>query len=372
MAFTFLHTGDWHIGKPFGRFGEDEAGVLRRARLQAIDRLALAARAAGATTALVAGDLYDRPDLADRDMHEPMARMRNYAEIAWHIIPGNHDPATEGGIWERVTREGLPGNVKVHIAPKPLEMAAGVWLLPAPLATKATSRDPTAYMCEAATPPGAIRIGLAHGSVQGFGSDGEASVTIAPDRDRTAGLSYLALGDWHGLNRIGARVWYAGTPEPEGYLDNAPGHALIVRVEAAEGPIAVEAVDIGQFRWLSRNIEAARSTDLVAVEREIAELGPAAHQVLLEIRASGRLTLTEDRALDGRLNALAPQVFHLSRRLESLQLVAKVEDLDRLGDGGLRDLAQSLSELAANELDPQSAVAERALRRLFDLAEQAT
>ena len=40
----FLHTSDWHIGKPFGRFDAEQAAVLRRARLTAIDRLADTAR----------------------------------------------------------------------------------------------------------------------------------------------------------------------------------------------------------------------------------------------------------------------------------------------------------------------------------------
>ena len=48
MALTLLHTADWHIGKPFGGFEPDKAGVLGHARLTAIDRLADAARGHGA------------------------------------------------------------------------------------------------------------------------------------------------------------------------------------------------------------------------------------------------------------------------------------------------------------------------------------
>ena len=90
-------------------------------------------------------------------------------------------------------------------------------VLPAPLTAKSTSRDPTAWMDAAATPSGSLRIGLAHGSVQGFGSAGEANVPIDPARAKSAGLAYLALGDWHGTTRISERVWYSGTPEPDGF-----------------------------------------------------------------------------------------------------------------------------------------------------------
>ena len=203
MALTFLHTSDWHIGKPFGRFDAEQAAILRRARLTAIDRLAEAARRGRALHVLVAGDVFDRPGLSDRDLRAPLAQMQAHADLAWHVIPGNHDPAVAGGIWERAVRDGLPGNVHLHLEARPVEIADRCWLLPAPLAARAMSQDPTAWMDTAATPEGALRIGLAHGSIQGFGSEHSASIEIAPDRPRRAGLSYLALGDWNGVREIG-------------------------------------------------------------------------------------------------------------------------------------------------------------------------
>jgi hypothetical protein len=38
---------------------------------------------------------------------------------------------------------------------------------------------------------------MAHRSIQGFGSDGEASNYVEPTRADIAGLAYLAMGDWH-------------------------------------------------------------------------------------------------------------------------------------------------------------------------------
>ena len=56
---------------------------------------------------------------------------------------------------------------------------APVFLLPAPLRFTSSVDDLTAYMDKEVTPEGAIRIGMAHGSIQGFGSDGEASNYVA-------------------------------------------------------------------------------------------------------------------------------------------------------------------------------------------------
>ena len=108
-----------------------------------------------------------------------------------------------------------PPNVRPLLSPEPVEIAPGAVLLPAPCTQRRPGRDLTAGMAETATPAGALRIGLAHGAVQSFSEDGNPAL-IPPDRAETAGLAFLALGDWHGQLGIGPRTWYAGTPEAEG------------------------------------------------------------------------------------------------------------------------------------------------------------
>jgi hypothetical protein len=61
----------------------------------------------------------------------------------------------------------------------------------------ASTDDLTSYIDAEPTPEGATRIGIAHGSIQGLGSEGEAKNYVSPNRADSAGLAYLALGDWH-------------------------------------------------------------------------------------------------------------------------------------------------------------------------------
>lgn len=58
----FIHTSDWQLGKPFGRVPAEARAALGEARLDAIDRIAAAARANGAPLVLVAGDVFDSPE----------------------------------------------------------------------------------------------------------------------------------------------------------------------------------------------------------------------------------------------------------------------------------------------------------------------
>ena len=189
----------------------------------------------------MAGDVFDAETVPEALSGQLLARLKAYPALTWHLLPGNHDPARAGGVWATL-RGKLPANVRVHLEARPAEMAPGVVLLPAPLMSQAHDNDPTAWMDGAATPAGTLRIGLAHGSVQGFGSAGEANVPIDPARVKSAGLSYLALGDWHGMTRISDRAWYSGTPEPDGFRDNDPGNALIVRIDGAGACRKVERV----------------------------------------------------------------------------------------------------------------------------------
>ncbi len=368
MRFTFLHTADWQIGKRFGSFPGDKPAILRDQRLQAVDRLALAANASGCAAVLVAGDVFDAETVPGALSGQLLARLKAYPALTWHLLPGNHDPGRAGGVWSALVG-GLPANVQVHLEPKPVELGAGVVLLPAPLMSKRTSSDPTGWMDGAPTAAGALRIGLAHGSVQGFGSAGEANVPIDPARVKSAGLSYLALGDWHGTTRISDRVWYSGTPEPDGFRDNDPGNALVVRLDGAAPP-QVERIATAHFTWLAREVKIDSAEAMAPVEADVARLGAGAARTLLSLQLAGTVAMTELGCIEERLGQLAPQLFHLAFDTSGITAYADVADLAALASPSLGEIAQRLK--AASERDgAEAAIAQRALRRLFALARQA-
>jgi DNA repair exonuclease SbcCD nuclease subunit len=368
MRFNFLHTADWQIGKRFGSFPGDRPAVLRDQRLQAVDRLAQAAIDNGCTAVLVAGDVFDAETVPEALTGGLMARLKSYSVLAWHLLPGNHDPARPGGVWSGVAAGGLPDNVFLHLEAKAAEIAPGVALLPAPLMSKRTEADPTAWW-DGVGGDAAVRIGLAHGSVQGFGSAGDANVPIDPARVKSARLTYLALGDWHGTTRISERTWYSGTPEPDGFRDNDPGNALIVRIEGA-GPPAVERVRTAHFTWMRRALKLDGAKSLDAIDAEVTALASKAGRCLMTLELSGAVPLAELARIEERLARLAPRLFHLASDLSEVAAFADAADLSSLSSPALREIAQRLkATFEAGGSD--AAVACRALRRLFALARQA-
>jgi DNA repair exonuclease SbcCD nuclease subunit len=140
--------------------------------LEAIVRLGQLAQqhGTGTGTVLVAGDIYDVAAPSDRTLRQPIERMRQVPDVTWHLIPGNHDPHTPSGPWDRLARMGLPGNVRLHLTPEPADLGDGsAFLVPAVLTRRHAAGDPTEAIDRAVTPDGAIRIGLAHGSLTNSG-----------------------------------------------------------------------------------------------------------------------------------------------------------------------------------------------------------
>ena len=363
MSFTFLHTADWQIGKPFGTLPDETQALLRSARVDGIDRLAAIATAARARHILVAGDVFDAARPAQKIIGQLLARLEGHRDLVWHLLPGNHDPAQPGSVWDDVARS-RPANVHLHLEPRPVEIEANVLLIPAPLAAKAMSSDPTAFMDQVASPRGTIRLGMAHGSVRGFNSDGEAAIPIDIGRAQKAELDYLALGDWHGLQKIDARTWYSGTHEPDGYKDNDPGHALVVTIAAQGTPPDVRPVPTHHYLWRRHDLALSSLADLERFAAELATAKTPRARMLLKLDLTGRVPLADFGAIRQRLDALADGLAHLDADTTPIETSTGADDLAALGAGSIAMIAQALATKRESGEAAEQQIAARALRTL--------
>lgn len=368
--FRFIHTADWQLGRAFDQFGPELAAQLREARLSVIDRIAEAARAERATHVLVAGDVWDTAAPSDRLLRQPMDAMRAAGDLTWCLLPGNHDPCETHGLWDRLKRQGVPENVVLLTNGAPVALGERVTLLPAPWSSKAPGRDLTAGFSSIETGPDALRIGLAHGGTSQFFDQSPQSAAIDANRATEAGLDYLALGDWHGTQQVDERTWYSGTPEPDRFPKNDPGHVLAVALEPGASPV-VSPVRTANYVWTRDQLECRDGVDACAEADEIFDAHGPRRRRLTRLELRGELRLGERLRLFKHLEREADSLAHLRLKSEGLLCLADpdaLDDIDR--EGVLRETAARLVGRMDNETaaDTDRAVARRALDYLAAFA----
>lgn len=357
-----IHTADWQLGKPFGRFENDVRAALIEARYDAIDTIGKAASEHDAAHVLVAGDIFDTTGPEDRVIVQAISRMSRYP-CRWWLLPGNHDFVRSGGLWARV-RSKTSDNITILSEPAAVEFHQGAWLLPAPLEHRHQLNDPTELFDTMETPGASLRIGLAHGSIRDFGSQGETKNQIAPDRARRSTLDYLALGDWHGSLRVDARTHYAGTPETDRFQRDEPGYALLVDVEPGAEP-TVTPLRTGRYQWIVRDWRVSAADGFEAeCDNLLSGIEPSA--TLVQLSLAG-ITSIADRVtiVDKLENNLRHMLRHLEVRANDLVARPTEADLAELQVEGMLGTAAKKLIARIDAGGPEAAIAKRALERLF-------
>jgi DNA repair exonuclease SbcCD nuclease subunit len=218
---------------------------------------------------------------------------------------------------------------------------------------------------------GRLRIGLAHGGVTDFTESGDA---ITPDRDQSARLDYLALGDWHGRMAVSDRVQYSGTPEQDRFKHGRRGVCLCVELDGPGAPPKVEEIETGTFLWQEIEVPLHPRQDAAAA---LAEALPQSgrRDILMRVAATGWAGLPDRADLERAAEASAPEFAHFDLVTDALGTQYDAADLDEIDRGGaLRLAADMLKDDAEADALPQEDrdVAADALARLYAYVREAS
>jgi DNA repair exonuclease SbcCD nuclease subunit len=374
MVFRFIHSSDLHLGRRFANIVEPPDGNLRgrlmEARFDKIRALAQVARDHGAGHVLLAGDTFDSATPSRQVLRQALAAMRDSPDVQWWLLPGNHDNLRNAEpVWDEIGRDG-PENVHALLDVTAIEMAPGVALLPCPVPVRATGCDLTEGLSNIPTGIETLRIGLAHGGVVDFTESGEQ---IPPDRDQSAGLDYLALGDWHGRLRVSSRTHYPGSPEQDRFKHGVRGQCLAVTLEGRGATPEVQDIETGSFLWSDialtvhdgEDTSSALDANLPATDRR---------NTLLRIKVDGWASLAGHAALRATANRHAPEFAYLDLQTESLGTLHNASDLDAIDHAGaMRLAAERLMTEATNSslAEEDRDIAAAALNRLYAYAMEA-
>jgi len=384
MNTTFLHTADWQLGKPFARVDDEQKRVLlQQERLNVLDRIGEAARTHKAEFVVVAGDLFDSASATKSCVSAACSGIGRLG-VPVLVIPGNHDHGGPGGIWEQKffleEARQLAPNLRLLLKAEPVEIDNAV-VFPCPLLRRHEASDPTAWLRtvlpDAAKFGGKPRIVLAHGSVQGFSAesgDDEADGSGVPNlidlgRLPEPELDYVALGDWHGTKQVGAKAWYAGTPELDRFVkggEHNPGNVLAVTAKRGELP-EVTTIRTFRFAWSELPFSLTNDAELEQLEAALNQsVGLQPGQSLLRLDLRGSLGLEASARLDALLEKWRARLVRL--KLNNATVIAPSEAeihalTQRAGDPLISRVAARLVQQASGTSE-DAAAAQLALRQL--------
>lgn len=363
----FIHTADWQIGKQFANIKGDIAAFLREARFDVIKTLASLANQHKADAILVAGDVFDANEVSDTTIRKTLNAMQEY-KGPWILLPGNHDPALAQSVWTRM--KNLPektDNIILALDPEPISVANDeLLILPAPLKLRHEYKDLTEWYDTFQAPSSAFKVGLAHGSIEGFlPESAETHNMISYKRTEKAELDYLALGDWHGQLKISAKAWYAGTPEQDRFHENDPGKALLITLNKKDQNPKVESLDTGKYQWHKIQYDIFTKKDIEALNDDFSKFQSAENKVI-SLNLNGNLSLEDHQLLNQLLDSWKAKFAMLETDDTNLKLSPSEQDLQDFQSAGF--LSNTLAKLLAikeNESNEQHPYADRAIQMLW-------
>jgi DNA repair protein SbcD/Mre11 len=272
MPLKILHTADVHLGAKFlglGRKGEHQREQL----LQAFDETVNLAIRERVDLFLVAGDLFDSPNVSRSLVARVCYRMHDLGAVGIPVVvtPGTHDPYGDRSIWlapEIAEVENLTVFKSERMLPVDFnELDCTVYgnANVKPFANK--------YPLADLELEGHARwqIGMTHASFE-IPDVVDDTYVVTSEQVADSGLDYLALGHYHSLSDRsagGVGAFYSGSPEMVRMQKGEFGYVLLVEFDDG---VTVESVSVGK-----------RTYDELTIKAE--DVGAAGMAAIIESRA---------------------------------------------------------------------------------------
>jgi DNA repair exonuclease SbcCD nuclease subunit len=353
IHMRFVHTADWQIGMKAVHLGE-KAETARRARFQSARRIIEIVREQRADFVLLAGDTFEHHGIERAKVRE-IANLLSTAPCPVYIIPGNHDPAGNGSVWEDECWSRSP-NVRVVLAAEPID-APGATLYPCPALNRTSATDPTAWIARQNSK--GIRIAIAHGSVIGHPEMGDG-YPIPNDAACRLGLDYLALGHYHSTayypGADGAvRIAYCGTHEPTSFQERDSGNILVVEIAGPGDPPVIQKLRTRLLDWQGYVEQIQGRADLAKLKGEL-EAIPSPEQTLVQCALSGIADGIDDEAVEDIREIVESRFLYGSFDRRALRIEGNGDEwIDSLPPGYLQETARQLRAEAQFEVPDETA-----------------
>jgi 3',5'-cyclic AMP phosphodiesterase CpdA len=271
VALKILHTADWHLGRRFPSFSDEDETSLTRARFEAVDRVLGLAETFAVDAVLCAGDLFDDPAPSQACWEEVlrMIERRRLCKCPVFLLPGNHDPLEPNSVWsaDHSFRKKLPAWVQVVDRDGyEFNLSDEAVLYANPCRSQAGADDLALRLPARQPDDRRIRIGLVHG--QTFDIEGhQTNFPIALDAAQKRGLNYLAIGDTHAFRELPPKtcpIVYPGAPEATSFGEKETGFAALVFFPHHGRPPVIQKQPVSRWQWRDVACRSVQELELLA------------------------------------------------------------------------------------------------------------
>lgn len=361
MTIRILHTADNHIGLPYRNYPEDVRKVLIEERLGALERLVETANSKQVHLFVVAGDLFDRLTVAADVVRRTIDLLKGFHGEAVLLLPGNHDycEGPESKLWTKIRKAASGSNVMPLTSPDVHEFSIHdqrIQVFACPCPSKTATEPANTWVRGAPKAQDALRLGLAHGNVEGLGLDAEGKYfTMRESELALAGVDTWLLGHVHvpspESGTVGQPTFFMpGTHTPDSVNCGHPGHAFLLEFDDT-GRCSYESLSTGRIRFVRFTRALEHDSDVEKLGLECDELTPPS--TVLDLQLSGRLTEQALGSLQKLLGRLAQSFLHFERELEIETVLDREKIARSFPDGTLP--AKLLTALLEDEHHPGDA-----------------
>jgi DNA repair exonuclease SbcCD nuclease subunit len=338
MSIRIFHTADLHVGMKFTRgYPPEVQEKLIEGRFEALRRMVAMANQRGCDLFVIAGDLFDRPTAAKKEILRVAEILKEFEGSCVLILPGNHDYLQKGEehLWTRfhgaMSERTLLLENPSPCDLRPLGLDAVVY--PGPCTAKHSAVNAIGWIREVQKDPAVrLHIGVAHGSLEGISPDfGGDYYPMSMDELRTSGVDLWLMGHTHLRHPdreegSESRIFFPSTPEPDGFDCRHPGYAWLIELKGG-GAVHYQSLQTGQYQFVTVDRGLSSEEEVESLKSYFHGLDRKKHLVKLKLK--GRLRGDSFNEREGLVRELSQSVLHLESDLSELLKDITEEEIDR-------------------------------------------
>lgn len=318
MSLKILLTADVHLGMKFAAFPKVQQ-ELSQTRFETLRTIVSLANENKCDLFVVAGDLFDRQTLSDHDVVLAAQIISEFQGKLAAVLPGNHDFLLPGEskLWQKFQSNAQDRVLLLH-EPKPYPLRhydMDAILYPGPCNARHSEVNRIEWIKEVPK-DSSVRhhIGIAHGSLIGLSPDPERKFYPMTEEElKDAGLDIWLMGHTDRMQYPEApsqfaRIFYPGTPEPNGFDCQHPGSVWLFQIDDNK-KISASSILTGKHRFIHHEAVLTNDSDLDALLKKFS--AGVYKQDLIKLSLKGHLPKDSYARLSQVLSEIDDSVFYL-------------------------------------------------------------